>query len=495
MSLGKIRRRWRICLVGLVVVVASIGTVVGIRAALLGPAASAVIGEGVFDTSYFSYAASISNPAQITIDAAGHLYMADYNNSRVLGWHSAVGFANNDPADVVIGQLDSLHVYANQGGVAATPTSLNSPQGVAVDSDGNLYVADSLNNRVTEYTNPFAGFTGTPLAGQSANFAITATNLGLNESLSLNQPGAVAVDGYNNLFVSELVGGRVLEFLDPLAPAGSCIPNADGSGCAGDTTVDVVLGQSSLTGTLCNQGALAPTASTLCGPYGMAVDPGTNNLYVTDRTNHRVLLFAAPISTGESAAQVWGHPDFISNAGGVGPDLFQFPDSVVVDSSHNLYVSDTNNNRVLEYAAGLPYPSTSPTRSWGLGVATDVSNPGQCGPTVTPSNLVGVGIALDSQGGLYVADACADRILVFDNALTIQSGTRVLGQADLVHGMNGNEIFNASMLGPNSTVVDSKGHLYVVDSDDHRVLGWNTASNYTDGQPADGIAVEVEVEL
>src|ERR1700682_4883485 len=310
MSLGKIRRRWRICLVGLVVVVASIGTVVGIRAALLGPAASAVIGEGVFDTSYFSYAASISNPAQITIDAAGHLYMADYNNSRVLGWHSAVGFANNDPADVVIGQLDSLHVYANQGGVAATPTSLNSPQGVAVDSDDNLYVADSLNNRVTEYTNPFAGFTGTPLAGQSANFAITATNLGLNESLSLNQPGAVAVNVYNNLFVSELVGGRVLEFLDPLAPAGSCIPNADGSGCAGDTTVDVVLGQSSLTGTLCNQGALAPTASTLCGPYGMAVDPGTNNLYVTDRTNHRVLLFAAPISTGESGAQVLGEPAF-----------------------------------------------------------------------------------------------------------------------------------------------------------------------------------------
>ena len=122
----------------------------------------------------------------------------------MLGWHSATGFANNDPADVVIGQLDFLHTYANQGG-AASLTSLNSPQGVATDSDGNLYAADLLNSRVTEYTSPFAGFTGTPLAGQSANFAITATNLGLGESLNLTQPAAVAVDGNNNLFTYNLI--------------------------------------------------------------------------------------------------------------------------------------------------------------------------------------------------------------------------------------------------------------------------------------------------
>src|SRR6266481_6740124 len=144
--------------------------------------------------------------------------MADLFDNRVLGWHSASGFANNDPADLVIGQLDFLHTYANQGGGVATATSLNSPQGVATDSDGNLYVADLLNRRVTEYSNPFAGFTGTPRAGQSANLVITASNLGLGESLSLTQPAAVAVDSNNNLFVSELGNNsRVLEFLAALA--------------------------------------------------------------------------------------------------------------------------------------------------------------------------------------------------------------------------------------------------------------------------------------
>src|SRR5690349_15151509 len=125
MALGKISRRWRICFVGIIVVVASAGMVEAIRASATGPAATVVLGEAVFDTNYFSYAASISSPAQITIDAAGHLYMADLNDNRVLGWHSATGFANNDPADLVIGQLDFLHTYPNQGGGVATATSLN----------------------------------------------------------------------------------------------------------------------------------------------------------------------------------------------------------------------------------------------------------------------------------------------------------------------------------------------------------------------------------
>jgi len=422
--------------VGIIVVAASAGTVAAIRAAATGPAATAVLGEAVFDTNYFSNASSIAGPAQITIDSAGHLYMADLSDNRVLGWHSASSFANNDPADLVIGQLDFLHTYANQGGGAATATSLNSPQGVATDSDGNLYVADLLNNRVTEYTSPFAGFTGAPLAGQSANFTITATNLGLSESQNLNQPAAVAVDGNNNLFVSELAGSRVLEFLDPLATGVSCTPNADGSGCAGDAVVDVVLGQSSLTNTGCNVGGLG--ASTLCDPYGMAVDPGTNNLYVADHSNNRVLVFPAPISTGESAAQVWGQPNFVSNFFGVGPDVFNFPNGVALDGTHNLYVSDTGNSRALEYAAGAPYPSISPSVSWGLGNSSDFTHTGPggggyLGSTVSPSEFRGVGLALDGKGGLYIADALNNRILAFDNALApTESGTRELGHGQWV---------------------------------------------------------------
>jgi DNA-binding beta-propeller fold protein YncE len=353
---------WRIRLIVMVVLAASVGVVEAIRASVTGTPASAVLGEAVFDTNYFNTGSSMLNPAQITIDSAGHLYMADLGDNRVLGWHSASGFANNAPADVVIGQVDFLHVYRNQGAGVATLSSLNSPQGVATDSDGNLYVADTLNNRVTEYTSPFASFTGTPLAGQSASLVITATNLGLGESQNFNEPLGVTVDGNNNLFVAEFGNSRILEYLDPLATGVTCTPHADGSGCAGDTTVDSVLGQTSLTSTGCDNSGLS--ASTLCGPYGMAIDAGTNNLYVADMENNRVLVFPAPISTGESAAEVWGQPDFLSDVGGVGADLFEFPDGVALDGSHNLYVADTRNGRVLEYAAGAPYPAILPSTSW-----------------------------------------------------------------------------------------------------------------------------------
>jgi len=255
-------------------------------------------------------------------------------------------------------------------------------------------------------------------------------------------------------------------------------------------TVDSVLGQSSLTAIGCDAGGLG--ASTLCGPYGMAVDAGSNNLYVADMENNRVVVFPAPISTGESAGEVWGQADFISDVGGLGTDLFDFPDGVALDGSHNLYVADTRNGRVLEYAAGAPYPAILPSTSWGLNNATDFVDSGPCGgigflgATVVPSDLEGVGLALDNAGGLYVADTCNERIIAFDNALApTESGTRVLGQADLSHGLNGNEIFNASTLGPNSLVVDSQGHLYVDDSGVSRILGWHNASSFTDGQPAD----------
>src|SRR3984957_3007895 len=490
MALRKLSLRSRIRLVSILILLATAGLVARIRASVMGPAANAVLGEAVFDTSFFVTPSSVAGTAQMTIDAAGHLYLADLSNNRVLGWHSATGFANNDPADVVIGQLDFLHVYPNQGGGVATSSTLDSPQGVATDSDGNLYVADTLNNRVTEYTSPFAGFVGIPIVGQSANFIVTATNLGLGESQSFNEPVAVAVDSNKNLFVSELGNSRILEFFDPIATGVSCTPNSDGSGCAGDAVVDAVLGQPSLTGTLCNNGGLG--AATLCLPYGLAVDAGTNNLYVADMDNSRVLVFPAPISTGENAAQVWGQPNFLSNIGGLGPDLFEAPDGVALDSAHNLYVSDSRNERALEYPAALPYPGTSPATAWGTGNATDCNHGGNCGgigflgAMVLPNEFEGVGIAIDNAGGLYIADTCNQRVLVFDNALApTESGTRVLGQADLNHGLYGNEIFDASTLGPNSLVVDSQGHLYVLDSGDSRVLGWHNASSFADGQPAD----------
>ena len=94
---------------------------------------------------------SLNSPGQMAIDlsetaTAQHLYVVDTQNSRILGWNDATSFTNGQPADLVIGQPDFDSTACNSGGVGAS--SLCLPGGVAVDSDGNLYVGDTLNNRV-----------------------------------------------------------------------------------------------------------------------------------------------------------------------------------------------------------------------------------------------------------------------------------------------------------------------------------------------------------
>ena len=101
-----------------------------------------------------------------------HLYVADTANNRVLGWRDVASFVAAQPADVVLGQPDLFSFKCNNG-VAATDVgglgadSLCGPARMAVDQQGNLYVADSGNNRVLVYNTPFNASSGEPGAGSS----------------------------------------------------------------------------------------------------------------------------------------------------------------------------------------------------------------------------------------------------------------------------------------------------------------------------------------
>ena len=118
--------------------------------------------------------ANLIHPQGVTIDASGtpnRLYVADANNSRVLGWKDVTAFTNGAPADLVIGQPDPYSTACNSdtGGGNPTDDDLCNPYGVAVDAAGNLYVADASNNRVLEYNTPFAGCGSFPCVGGAAN--------------------------------------------------------------------------------------------------------------------------------------------------------------------------------------------------------------------------------------------------------------------------------------------------------------------------------------
>src|SRR5262249_8654453 len=84
----------------------------------------------------------------------GRLFVADGGNNRVLSWPNAAALANAQPADLVIGQPNFLANFPNSSGLSGR--TLDAPFGLALDRQGNLYVADTSNNRVLEYNAPLA---------------------------------------------------------------------------------------------------------------------------------------------------------------------------------------------------------------------------------------------------------------------------------------------------------------------------------------------------
>src|SRR5262249_55188086 len=127
----------------------------------------------------------------------------------------AVRFRTGDPADLVIGQPDFDTALANvdsRGSQNPSRASLSSPKGIAIDADGNLYVADSGNNRVLRYQRPTAQtgrITPDVVLGQ-VNFT-SAVSAAVSAS-SLNGPTGLALDADGNLFVADAGNNRVLEF-------------------------------------------------------------------------------------------------------------------------------------------------------------------------------------------------------------------------------------------------------------------------------------------
>ncbi|MGD0120379.1 MAG: hypothetical protein ABSD30_20105, partial [Candidatus Binatus sp.] len=141
-------------------------------------------------------------------------------------------------ASVVLGQVGNFTSGSCDVDTGSPDSeTLCSPQGVAVDGDNNVWVADTGNNRVVEYSGPVTAdsFFANLVFGQLGSFTSkTANNGGIGKN-TLNQPTGVAVDGHGNLYVADASNNRVLEFNTPLsvtAVAGS-----------GDTTADEVWGQ------------------------------------------------------------------------------------------------------------------------------------------------------------------------------------------------------------------------------------------------------------
>src|SRR5579862_6353069 len=247
-------------------------------------------------------AASLDSPSQMAIDLSStpeHLYVVDGNNNRVLGWNNAASFVNGQNADLEIGQPDFRTTECNSGTAIADVAGLGAdslclPGGVAVDDNGNLYVADTSNNRVLEYNQPFAqsisvGFAANVVFGQGGSFTQTVCAA---TAAGLCFPQGVASDSRNNLYVADSGNHRMLEFNQSLAAFNPITG-------AGDTVADLVFGQgasgNNFAGDACDLNSGSASDVGMCNPLSVAVD-GAGNVYVGDDGDHRVIEFNQPLA-------------------------------------------------------------------------------------------------------------------------------------------------------------------------------------------------------
>ena len=309
---------------------------------------------------------SLCDPQGVALDVAGNLYVGDTSNNRVLEYDSPL--TTDTVADRVFGQGGSFTSNTcNLGGISAN--SLCYPEGVALDAAGNLYVAEFSNHRVLEYDTPLTtDAVADRVFGQGGSFTSGAPNQGGISASSLYGPQGVALDAAGNLYVADGNNERVLEYDSPLTT---------------DTVADRVFGQGgSFTSNTCNPVGIS--ASSLCGPQGVGLD-AAGDLYVADSINHRVLEYDTPLTTDTVADRVFGQGgSFTSNTcnlGGISASSLCEPEGVALDPAGNLYVADTNNGRVLEYDDPLATATPTPTQ---CGACTSTPTPTPT-PTSTPT--------------------------------------------------------------------------------------------------------------
>jgi sugar lactone lactonase YvrE len=373
--------------------------------------------------------------------------------------------ATHFSASAVYGQYGSfISNIGNLNGVSAS--SLLRPKGVAVPGNGGIYVADYDNNRVLYF--PYdssthrASTTAAAVYGQGASGTGFATNASGASATGMYEPRGVAVDGSGGIYVADLGNNRVLYF-----------PYDSSTGRA-STTATTVYGQGP-SGTSFTTNAYGAGATSMYEPWGVAVD-GSGGLYVAEYWNNRVLYFPYDSSMGRAgttATTVYGQPDFTSRRHGTSATNMFGPMGVAVDGSGNLYVADSDNNRVLyfPYDSGTGHASTTVTTVYGQG-ASGISFATNAPGTSATSLYFPQDVAVDGSGDLYVADSFNSRVLYFSydgsthRASTIAAA--VYGQPDFTS--SGYSSSATSMDLPVGVAVDGSGGLYVADANNNRLL-------------------------
>ncbi len=303
-------------------------------------------GDGQAATS-----AGLMTPIGIVFDTAGNLYIAESMTNRI---------RKVDTSGVITTFAGTGHYGFGGDGGAATAAKFRNPLGMVFDTAGNLYVSDSLNNRVRKIAP--SGVITTVAGGGASD---TTGDGGLATSAALKRPYGLAFDAAGNLYIAESLAHRVRK----VTPAGiiSTVAGAGWEGYTGD-------------------GGSA-TVATLYEPTAVTLD-AAGNLYIADSRNHAVRRVGTDGTITTAASGI------------------TFPYGIATGPDNGIYVSDSDC-----YIRKLTPTGSIPVVGRGYDPATgDCGMSGDGGPPLSAGIDLPEGIAFDSAGALYFADSSAFRV-------------------------------------------------------------------------------------
>ena len=374
-------------------------------------------------------AALLDYPRHLAVDAAGNVYVNDYNNNRV----------RKISSDGTIKTIAGSGVCCSSpdGGLATNAFLSTGP--VTTDPSGNVYVFDFLTNRVRRISpegilQPYAGDGKEGFAGDGDNASVAR----------FSGVAGLGTDSSNNLYIADSNNERI-----------RVVTSAGG--------VSTVAGRSHFSG----DGGPA-TAAILHRPAGV-VQTADGSVYFTDRVNHRLRKIASDGAISTIAGT--GDPGFGGDGGPAVQATLYFPDSLTIDSAGNLLFVDQNQRRVRKITPA--------------GIITTVAGNGDLAYSVDGSGALAsgfayiTGIAADATGNIFLSEGVANRVKKINPAggLITYAGASNNGRpSGFGFAGDGQAASQAVLANPTALAVDSSGNLYIADTLNYRIRRVEAAS-------------------
>ena len=248
----------------------------------------------------------------VTADRAGNIYIADAHNERIRKVSATTGVITTIVGNGTAG-------FAGDGGLA-TSAELNEPQGVTIDAAGNLYIADTLNNRI-RMVSANTGIITTVAGSPASNFSGDG---GPATSAGLNAPAGVGADSTGNLYIADSGNSRVRK----VSASTGIITTVAGGGTGG-------VGDGG-----------AATSALLGGVRGVGLD-SAGNLYIADTSANRIREVNASTGIITTVAGT-GTQGYTGDGGAATSAELNLPSGLALDSAGNIYIADTQNHVIRE---------------------------------------------------------------------------------------------------------------------------------------------------